>query len=95
MMVYWLALLLALGTFALVYRLLRSCHGLALSALGDRDCSRGTGVDVFRTKFLIYVLTAVAPVWSAHWSSCRRRARLARRCLLADRLTAYVIFITW
>jgi branched-chain amino acid transport system permease protein len=61
MMVYWLALLLALGTFALVYRLLRSRHGLALSALGDSEtAAESTGVDVFRTKFLIYVLTAVA-----------------------------------
>src|SRR5579863_3783789 len=58
---YWLALLLALGTFALVYRLLRSRHGLALSALGDSEtAAESTGVDVFRTKFLIYVLTAVA-----------------------------------
>ncbi len=61
MMVYWLALLLALGTFALVYRLLRSRHGLALSALGDSEtAAESTGVDVFRTKFLIYVLTAAA-----------------------------------
>src|SRR5215472_3890271 len=61
MMVYLLALLLALGTFALVYRLLRSRHGLALSALGDSEtAAESTGVDVFRTKFLIYVLTAVA-----------------------------------
>jgi branched-chain amino acid transport system permease protein len=61
MMVYWLALLLALGTSALVYRLLRSRHGLALSALGDSEtAAESTGVDVFRTKFLIYVLTAVA-----------------------------------
>jgi len=61
MMVYWLALLLALGTFALVYRLLRSRHGLALSALGDSEtAAESTGVDVFRTKFLIYALTAVA-----------------------------------
>ena len=60
-MVYWLALMLALGTFALVYRLLRSRHGLALSALGDSEAAaESTGVDVFRTKFLIYVLTAVA-----------------------------------
>jgi branched-chain amino acid transport system permease protein len=61
MMMYWLALLLALGTFALVYRLLRSRHGLALSALGDSEtAAESAGVDVFRTKFLIYVLTAVA-----------------------------------
>jgi branched-chain amino acid transport system permease protein len=60
-MVYWLALVLAIGTFALVYRLLRSRYGLALSAIGDSEAAaESTGVDVFRTKFLIYVLTAAA-----------------------------------
>jgi branched-chain amino acid transport system permease protein len=57
---YWLALLLTVGTFMLVYRLLRSRHGLALSAIGDAEAAaESTGVDVFRTKFLIYVVTAV------------------------------------
>ncbi len=60
-MAYWLALVLAVGTFALVYRLLRSRHGLALSAIGNSEAAaESTGVDVFRTKFLIYVLTATA-----------------------------------
>ena len=61
MMTYWLALVLAIGTFILVYRLLRSRYGLALSAIGNSEAAaESTGVDVFRTKFLIYVLTAVA-----------------------------------
>jgi branched-chain amino acid transport system permease protein len=60
-MVYWLALVLAIGTFVLVYRLLRSRYGLALSAIGDSEAAaESAGVDVFRTKFLIYVLTAAA-----------------------------------
>ncbi len=46
---------------SLVYRLLRSRHGLALSAIGDSEAAaESTGVDVLRTKFLIYVLTATA-----------------------------------
>ena len=53
--------MLAVGTFVLVYRLLRSRYGLALSAIGDsEDAAESTGVDVFRTKFLIYILTAAA-----------------------------------
>ncbi len=57
---YWLALVLVVGTFILVYRLLRSRHGLALSAIGDSEpAAESTGVDVFRTKFLIYVVTAI------------------------------------
>jgi branched-chain amino acid transport system permease protein len=58
---YWLALALAFITFMVVYRLLRSRHGLALSAIGDSEAAaESTGVDVFRTKFLIYVVTAIA-----------------------------------
>ena len=58
---YWLALLLAAGTFMLVYRLLRSRYGLALSAIGDAEAAaESAGVDVFRTKLLIYVVTAMA-----------------------------------
>ncbi len=58
---YWLALALAFLTFLVVYRLLRSRHGLALSAIGDSEtAAESTGVDVFRTKFLIYVITAIA-----------------------------------
>jgi branched-chain amino acid transport system permease protein len=59
-MSYWLALALAVGTFVLVYRLLRSRHGLALSAIGDSEAAaESTGVDVFRTKLFIYVVTAI------------------------------------
>jgi branched-chain amino acid transport system permease protein len=58
---YWLALILAVGTFMLVYRLLRSRHGLALSAIGDSEAAaESAGVDVFRTKLFIYAVTAVA-----------------------------------
>lgn len=58
---YWLALVLVIGTFVLVYQLLRSRHGLALSAIGDTEAAaESAGVDVFRTKFVIYVATAVA-----------------------------------
>jgi len=57
---YWLALALTVVTFLLVYRLLRSRHGLALSAIGDAEAAaESTGVDVFRTKLLIYVVTAI------------------------------------
>ncbi len=58
---YWLALLLAVGTFVLIYRLLRSRYGLALSAVGDAEpAAESAGVDVFRTKLFIYVVTAAA-----------------------------------
>jgi branched-chain amino acid transport system permease protein len=93
-MVYWLALALAIGTFVLVYRLLRSRHGLALSAIGDSEAAaESTGVDVFRTKLLIYVLTA-AVTGMAGALIFLQKARISPDAAfsLID-WTAYVIFI--
>jgi branched-chain amino acid transport system permease protein len=57
--VYWLALVLLVGTLAVVYRLLRSRRGLALAAIRDSEqAAESVGVDGFRTKLLVYVLTA-------------------------------------
>jgi branched-chain amino acid transport system permease protein len=94
MMVYWLALLLALGTFALVYRLLRSRHGLALSALGDSEtAAESAGVDVFRTKFLIYVLTAVATGMAGALIFVQKARISPDAAFSLIDWTAYVIFI--
>jgi branched-chain amino acid transport system permease protein len=57
---YWIALLLAVITLGSAYALLRSRRGLALAAI--RDCelaAESCGVDAFRTKFFVYVMTAV------------------------------------
>lgn len=56
---YWLALLLAAGTIALVYAILRSRHGLALSAVRDSETAAGSlGVRNFKTKLWIFVVSA-------------------------------------
>ncbi|MGH6924534.1 MAG: branched-chain amino acid ABC transporter permease [Propylenella sp.] len=56
---YWLALALLVGTLALVFFLLRSRRGLALSAIRDSEAAADSlGVDGFRTKLFVYVLTA-------------------------------------
>src|SRR6478752_9687139 len=91
---YWLALLLAAGTFMLVYRLLRSRYGLALSAIGYAEAAaESAGVDVFRTKLLIYVVTAVA-TGMAGARILLQKARISPDAAfsLID-WTAYVIFI--
>jgi branched-chain amino acid transport system permease protein len=57
---YWIALALAVGVSAAVYFLLRSRHGLALTAIRDSEvASRSLGVDTYRTKLFIYVVTAL------------------------------------
>ena len=45
--------------FAIVYLLLRSRHGLALTAIRDSEpASASLGVNTFRTKLIIYIVTA-------------------------------------
>ena len=56
---YWLALILAVGTIALVYGVLRSRQGLALAAIRDNEGAAGSvGVDAFRTKVWVFVVAA-------------------------------------
>ena len=56
---YWLALGLVCFTLLCVYLLLRSRHGLALTAIRDNElASESVGISIWRTKFLVYVATA-------------------------------------
>lgn len=56
---YWCALGVALLVLAIVYLLLRSRRGLALTAIRDNElAARSLGIDIWRTKFFVYVLTA-------------------------------------
>ena len=57
--IYWVALAVIVAVIAAVYLLLRSRHGLALTAIRDsEEASRSLGVDNFRAKLLVYVLAA-------------------------------------
>jgi branched-chain amino acid transport system permease protein len=56
---YYLALGVAVGSILLVYFLLRSRLGLALTAIRDNDlAAQSSGVNVFRSKLLVYVIAA-------------------------------------
>ncbi len=57
--IYWLALALGLGALFLVYGLLRSRLGLALTAIRDNEtASSSLGIRIERVKFLVYVTVA-------------------------------------
>jgi branched-chain amino acid transport system permease protein len=59
LIVYWIALGIVVVVFAAAYLLLRSRHGLALTAIRDSEpASASLGIDTFRTKLMIYVVTA-------------------------------------
>lgn len=56
---YWMALGIAVVVIAAVYLFLRSRGGLALTAIRDNELAAGSlGIDIFRTKFVVYVATA-------------------------------------
>jgi branched-chain amino acid transport system permease protein len=60
LVLYWVALVLAVIVIGAVYMLLRSRHGLALTAIRDSElASHSLGVDTYRTKLLVYVVTAL------------------------------------
>jgi branched-chain amino acid transport system permease protein len=53
--------LLIVAVFATIYLILRSRWGLALAAIRDSEpAAESVGVDNYRTKFLVYFLTAGA-----------------------------------
>jgi len=56
---YWIALAVGVGAVALVYLLLRSRRGLALTAIRDSArASESLGIDVFRSKLFAYLIAA-------------------------------------
>jgi branched-chain amino acid transport system permease protein len=56
---YWVGLGVAVGSILIVYLLLRSKVGLALTAIRDNDlAAQSSGVNVFRSKLIVYVVAA-------------------------------------
>ncbi len=92
---YWIALALAVGAIVLVYLLLRSRQGLALTAIRDSEPAAGSlGVDMRRSKLLVYVLAAfVTGMCGALIFLTKLRISPEAAFNVVD-WTAYVIFIT-
>ncbi|MEZ5668350.1 MAG: branched-chain amino acid ABC transporter permease [Alphaproteobacteria bacterium] len=92
--VFWSALALAVGSVALVYALLRSRHGLALTAIRDSEpAAESVGVDNARTRYLVYVAAAfVTGMVGALVFIAKLRISPEAAFNVVD-WTAYVIFI--
>ena len=92
---YWLVLALVAGTLALVYFMLRSRRGLALGAIRDNEAAAaGLGVDIYRTKLSVYVITA-AMTGMIGALIYLQKARISPDAAFSVLdWTAYVIFIT-
>jgi branched-chain amino acid transport system permease protein len=57
---YWMALVVGLGSYVLVKAILKSKLGLGLAAIRDNDtAAASSGVNVFRIKFYVFVIGAL------------------------------------
>jgi branched-chain amino acid transport system permease protein len=90
---YWMALAAALAAVAAVYLLLRSRHGLALTAIRDSEvASASQGVDVAFTKLWVYIVSAAGfgVVGALYYMNI---LRISPNAAFDVSWTAYVIFI--
>ena len=91
---YWAALALVVGTLVLVYALLRSRRGLALSALRDSELAAASvGVETGRTKLFVYVFAAVGTGLTGALIYLQKARISPDAAFSVLDWTAYVIFI--
>jgi branched-chain amino acid transport system permease protein len=92
---YWIALALAVAVIALIVLLLRSRHGLALKAIRDSElAARCSGVDVTRTRVLVYIVTAVGTAMAGALIFLQKLRISPDAAFSVNDWTAFVIFIT-
>jgi branched-chain amino acid transport system permease protein len=92
---YWTALILVIGVLALVYALLSTRRGLALTAIRDGElASESLGIDIWRTKFTVYIVTAGATAMIGALIFLQKLRISPDAAFSVNDWTAYVIFIT-
>jgi branched-chain amino acid transport system permease protein len=92
---YWLALLLTVATLAAIFVLLRSRHGLALTAIRDNElAAQSTGIGVWGIKFAVYVLTAFGTSMVGAFIFLQKLRISPDTAFSVNDWTAFVIFIT-
>jgi branched-chain amino acid transport system permease protein len=92
---YWLALLLTIAILAAIFALLRSRHGLALTAIRDNElAAQNTGIGVWNLKFAIYVLTAFGTAMVGAFIFLQKLRISPDTAFSVNDWTAFVIFIT-
>ena len=92
---YWLALLLTVATLFLIFVLLRSRHGLALTAIRDNElAAQSNGIGVWRIKFAVYVLTAFGTSMIGALIFLQKLRISPDTAFSVNDWTAFVIFIT-
>jgi branched-chain amino acid transport system permease protein len=94
-LVYWIALALVVAVLTLIVLLLRSRYGLALKAIRDSELAATTnGIDVLRTKVLVYIVTAFGTAMIGALIFFQRLRISPDAAFSVNDWTAFVIFIT-
>jgi branched-chain amino acid transport system permease protein len=92
---YWIALALVAAVLALIVLLLRSRYGLALKAIRDSELAAScSGVDVTRTKIIVYIVTALATAMIGALIFLQKLRISPDAAFSVNDWTAFVIFIT-
>lgn len=92
--IYWLALGLVVVVLAAMVALLRSRHGLALTAVRDNElAARSNGIDVGRLKLAVYVLTAAGTAMTGALIFLMKLRISPDTAFSVNDWTAFVIFI--
>jgi branched-chain amino acid transport system permease protein len=94
-LMYWIALALVIVILAAIVLLLRSRYGLALTAIRDNElAARSNGVDVTRTKLVVYLLTAFGTAMVGALIFLQKLRISPDTAFSVNDWTAFVIFIT-
>ena len=92
---YWLALALTVMVLAAIVMLLRSRHGLALTAIRDNEvAAQSNGIGVIRVKLIVYVLTAFGTAMVGALIFLMKLRVSPDTAFSVNDWTAFVIFIT-
>jgi branched-chain amino acid transport system permease protein len=94
-LMYWVALALMAAVLATIVLLLRSRYGLALTAIRDNElAARSSGVDLTRTKLVVYILTAFGTGMIGALIFLQKLRISPDTAFSVNDWTAFVIFIT-
>jgi branched-chain amino acid transport system permease protein len=93
--IYWLALALTIVVLSTIVSLLRSRHGLALTAIRDNEMTaQSSGISVSRIKFFVYILTAFGTAMIGALIFLQKLRISPDTAFSVNDWTAFVIFIT-
>jgi branched-chain amino acid transport system permease protein len=93
--IYWVSLALVIAIVGTIFLLLRSRYGLALTAIRDNElAARSNGVDVTRTKLVVYIITACGTAMVGALIFLQKLRISPDTAFSVNDWTAFVIFIT-